>query len=83
MFLDSNNNEFNTNTLYVYEDNVFKPLNVKISYDGGLLLLSPEHTYCGIDWMYATDDADYLGDDNDETYLDMGGVPTIPKALLK
>jgi hypothetical protein len=65
------------------ENNDFHPLNISVVYKGTLPLVSPEYEDCGIEWLYATKDNDYFGDDNDETYLYLGGTPTIPKILLK
>lgn len=84
-FSDYSKTVFNPNVMYYKdeEDNDFHPLNISVVYKGTLPLVSPEYEDCGIEWLYATDDSDYFGDDNDESYLYLGGTPTIPKILLK
>jgi hypothetical protein len=78
--------QFNPNVLYVEDEKAndgFHPLDISVTYNGTVPLIEAEHENCGIEWMYATEDNEYFGDDNDETYFYLGGVPTISKKLLK
>ena len=87
-FSDENGNPFNSDLLYISNDNInnkkYKYIpNLPVQYDGLIPLVKQEYKESGLELMYCTVKNQNLGDTQDSTQLDMGNVPTIPEVLLK